>query len=112
MYMLDIAKNYASWSVCNKRKVGAVVVKNGHIISCGFNHGYDEPCTCRMDSKNPHVLHAEQMALCSKDREIYEGATIYVTYPPCEKCMVLIEQCKISEVIYLDKLGVRKREVI
>ena len=103
--MLNIAKKYAQMSVCDKRKVGCVVVKNGNIIGYGFNHGYDETCHCSPTDKNPHVLHAEKMALCGSDREIYHGATLYVTYPPCPDCETLINQCKIKEVIYLDKLG-------
>ena len=108
--MLNIAKNYASLSTCKKRKVGAVVVKHNKIISYGFNHGFEESCSCSMKDKNPHVLHAEQMALCGKDREIYEGASIYVTYPPCDKCMILIQQCKLKEVIFLSRDGVEQHE--
>lgn len=104
--MIEQAKKYAELSRCMKRQVGAVVVKRNKIISYGFNHGFDEKCSCSMTDKNPHVLHAEQMALCGEDREIYEGATMYVTYPPCDKCMILIQQCKLKEVIFLSKEGV------
>ena len=110
--MIEVAKNYALMSVCNKRKVGCVVIKDKTIVSYGFNHGFEEQCSCSHDDKNPHVIHAEQMALCGNDREIYEGATIYVTYPPCEKCMILIEKCKLKEVIYLDKSGVEQHEQV
>ena len=101
--MMDLAKEFATLSPCNKRPVGAVVVKHGVVIGYGFNHGYDEKCSCSFSGKNPHVLHAEQMALCGSDREIYKDATIYITYPPCDKCRVLIELCKIKEVIHLQK---------
>jgi len=97
--MIEVAKNYALMSVCNKRKVGAVVVKDGEIISYGFNHGYHEACDCSMTEKNSHVIHAEQMALSGSDKDIYEGATLYVTYKPCDKCEVLIKKCKIVEVV-------------
>ena len=97
------AKYYSNLSVCKKRKVGAVVYKNDEVISYGFNHGFDEVCACSMSDKNPHVLHAEQMALSGSDREIYHGATLEVTYAPCEKCAVLIVQCKIEKVIYHDE---------
>lgn len=97
--MLHIAKKYALLSQCKKRQVGCIVVKDGEVISYGFNHGYHEKCDCSMTEKNPHCLHAEQMALCGEDREIYEGATLYVTYKPCDKCRLLIEKCKIKEVV-------------
>lgn len=103
--MISIAENYASMSNCRKRKVGAVVIKDKQIISYGFNHGFHESCDCSMDDKNPHVLHAEAMALCGEDRDIYNGADIYVTYPPCEKCMILIEKCKLKTLTYVDKDG-------
>lgn len=103
--MIEIAQNYASMSVCNKRKVGAVVIKDNMILSYGMNHGWHEQCDCSMTDKNPHCLHAEQMALCGEDREIYNGADIYVTYPPCDKCMILIEKCKIKTLTYVDKSG-------
>ena len=101
--MLNIAKKYAELSVCEKRKVGCVVVKDGEVISYGFNHGYHEKCDCSLDDKNPHVIHAEQMALCGEDHEIYEGASIYVTYPPCDKCMILIKKRKIKTVLFLKR---------
>ena len=106
--MLAMAKQYASLSKCNKRQVGAVVVKDGTVLSYGFNHGFDESCFCSMTDKNPHCLHAEQMALCGNDKEIYNGAVMYVTYPPCEKCMILIEKCELKEVIFLSKEGVEQ----
>lgn len=105
MSFFPLVQETAKLSRCNKRKVAVIVVKNNHVISYGMNHGYDEPCFCSMTEKNPHCTHAEQMALCGSDREIYEGATIYINYPPCEKCMILIEKCKLKEVIYLDKEG-------
>lgn len=103
--MLDQASKYAAMSVCNKRKVGAVVYKNGEVISYGYNHGFHESCDCSMSDKNPHVLHAEQMALCGSDKDICNGADIYVTYPPCEKCMILIEKCKLKTLTYVDRDG-------
>lgn len=106
--MIELAKKYAGLSTCNKRQVGCVVVKDNKVISYGFNHGYDEDCSCSHEGKNPHVRHAEEMALCGKDKDIYNGAVIYVTYPPCEKCSVLIEKCKIKKVVYLDRDGVEQ----
>lgn len=103
--MITQAQKYADLSPCNKRKVGCVVVKDGKVISYGFNHGYHEKCSCSMEDKNPHVLHAEQMALCGEDREVYKGATLYVTYKPCDKCEILIKQCEIKEVFYLNRSG-------
>lgn len=97
------AIKYANLSICKKRKVGCVIRKNDEVIAYGFNHGFDEVCSCSMSNKNPHVLHAEQMALSGSDVEIYNGASLEVTYAPCEKCAVLIVQRKIKEVAYHDE---------
>ena len=93
------AKHYASLSVCKKRNVGCVVIKDGELISYGFNHGYHEKCNCSMTDKNSHVLHAEQMALSGTD-DLYVGAILETTYAPCLNCAVLIVQKGISLVVY------------
>lgn len=90
---------YAQLSPCKKRKVGCVVVKNAEVIAYGFNHGYEESCSCNLKSKNPHVLHAEQMALQGND-DLYKGADLYVTYQPCLDCAKLIAGKKIKNVFY------------
>ena len=88
----------AQESPCLKRKVGCIVKKQGVVVSYGFNHGYFEQCDCSMTEKNPHVLHAEQMALAGNDDE-YKGATLETTYQPCESCAVLIVNKGIREVV-------------
>ena len=90
---------YAKLSPCIKRKVGAVVYKDGEVISYGFNHGFYEKCTCSMSEKNPDVLHAEEMALLAVARDSCKGAKIFVNYPPCKKCQNMILNYGISEVV-------------
>ena len=96
---LGYAQKYASLSPCLKRQVGCVVTQNGQVISYGFNHGYEEDCSCNHHTQNPHVLHAEAMAL-SGDSEDYRGATLWVTYQPCMPCAALILSKRIAKVIY------------
>ena len=93
------AQYYAEQSTCIKRKVGCVVVKNNEIIAYGFNHGYDEQCICSLENKNPHVLHAEEMAL-QGTCDIYRDSYLYVTYQPCDKCAALIVSKHIKKVFY------------
>lgn len=85
-------------SPCKKRKVACIVKKNNVVVSYGFNHGYFEQCDCSLTEKNPHVLHAEQMALTGTDDE-YKGATLETTYKPCESCAVLIVNKGIKTVV-------------
>lgn len=94
------AKQIAAQSTCKKRKVGCVVYRNNEVLSYGFNHGLDEKCSCSMSSKNPDVLHAEQMAL-SHDID-FGGAILEVTYAPCLNCAKLIVGKGIKKVIYHD----------
>ena len=94
---MDI-KELVQASPCKKRKVACIVRKDNVVVSYGFNHGYFEQCDCSLTEKNPHVLHAEQMALTGTDDE-YKGATLETTYQPCESCAVLIVNKGIKTVI-------------
>ena len=96
MNFMQYAYEVSKQSICHKRQVGCVVVKDNTVISIGFNHGYDEVCHCDMNNKNPHVLHAEEMAL----KDIDSADSIYVTYKPCDKCMLIIQSKGIKNVYY------------
>lgn len=98
MSMQD-AYTYAQQSTCLKRQVGCVIVKDSQIIAYGFNHGYHESCGCSFKHKNPHVLHAEAMALQGTD-DLYLQSDLYVTYQPCLDCAKLIQQKNIRAVYY------------
>ena len=102
MHHLD-ALFYALQSKCLKRQVGCVVVKHDRIVSYGFNHGYMEECGCNPTKgiKNPHALHAEQMALQGTDEDIYIGADMYIPYQPCMDCARLIVEKGLASVHYL-----------
>lgn len=101
--MLELAYEYAELSTCQKRQVGCVVVKEQRIISIGFNHGIEESCSCSFDSKNPHVLHAEEMALQGSSKK-FQGATLYVSYPPCMKCADIIVRQGIKHVVMAEPI--------
>lgn len=90
----------ATLSSCKKRKVGCVIYRDKDVLSHGFNHGLREECNCSLISKNPDVIHAEQMAL-SKDID-FTGAILEVTYSPCLNCAKLIAEKGIKQVIYHD----------
>lgn len=106
---LKIAGLIAEQSYCIKRHVGAIIVKEGAIISTGFNgtiSGFENVCEYRNEAgklkTKPDVLHAEANAItkvaCSTIST--EGATIYVTCSPCIECAKLIIQSKIARVVY------------
>ena len=101
---LRMAQIWAENSYCQRRKVGALVVKKQMIISDGFNgtpSGFENVCE-ENDVTKPYVLHAEANAITklARSHNSSEGATLYVTASPCLECSKLIIQAGIKRVIY------------
>lgn len=124
---IDIAKIWATNSSAIRMKVGAIIVKDGMIISDGYNgtpSGFDNACedivecghTCtalfdkdcasckehQLKTK-PYVLHAEANAILKLAKHGgtgTDGATLYTSVSPCYDCSKLIIQAGIKEVIY------------
>lgn len=101
---LGIAKLISRHSYAERRKVGAILVKSGRIISTGYNGtpcGFDNNCE-ENGSTKPEVLHAESNAIakCAKSTESSDGSVLYVTLSPCIECSKLIVQCGIKEVYF------------
>ena len=106
---LKMAKTWSELSYCNRKKVGAIIVKNGMIISDGFNGtpSKSKPNVCEDEDGNTHwwVLHGEANAIlkCAKNGFSSDGATLYQTYSPCRECSKLILQAGIKRVVYIDE---------
>jgi len=127
--MMDTAYVWAEMSSCIRKKVGAVLEKDGRILSVGYNgtiSGTDNKCekdcldcngsgtvssyeerrceSCQGKGiiSNPNVVHAEKnlIAFCAKNGIATEGCTVYVTYSPCTECAQLMKQSGIVKVIY------------
>lgn len=120
MYM-TIAKVMGNRSYCEKRRVGAVMVKDRRIISDGRNgtpSGFENICELEDEEGNlktkPYVLHAEANAItkiaCSTSSS--EDATLYITCSPCMECAKLIIQAKIRRVVYLEEHDTDGLEII
>ncbi len=117
---LDIAKNFSSLSKAIRRKVGCIIVKDGQIISNGFNgtpSGFDNSCEYLKEEKSPdinynpnnlttkpEVLHAESNALMKLARSTNSsiGSTMYLTCSPCFECAKLVIQSGIIRLVYID----------
>lgn len=102
---LKMAKEWASLSHCERKKVGALIVKNGMIISDGYNgspSGFDNCCETEEWTTHWYVIHAEANAIlkCAKHGHSCDGATIYQTHSPCKECSKLILQSGIKRVVY------------
>lgn len=103
---INIAKETSTLSHCVRSKVGAVLVKDGNIISFGYNgtpSGMDNSCE-ENDVTFPHVIHAECNAIlkAAKTGNSVDSSTLYLTLSPCLDCSKLILQSGIKKVIYLN----------
>ncbi len=108
MRYLRMARIWAENSYCQRRKVGALVVKDKMIISDGYNgtpSGFENVCEDENNVTKPYVLHAEANAITKLARSSNnsDGATLYVTAAPCIECAKLIIQSGIKRVIYAEQ---------
>tara|TARA_B100001079_G_C16307293_1_gene468385 strand:- start:150 stop:572 length:423 start_codon:yes stop_codon:yes gene_type:complete len=102
---LKIAIEWGKLSYCERRQVGAIIVKNNMIISDGYNgtpSGFENFCEDENNYTKWYVLHAEANAITkvSASTQSSEGSTLYVTLSPCRDCSKLIHQAKIKRVVY------------
>lgn len=102
---LRMARIWSENSYCERRKVGALIVKDKMIISDGYNgtpSGFPNVCEGEDGHTFPYVLHAEANAItkvaCSNNSS--GGATLYVTASPCIECAKLIIQAGIKRVVF------------
>ncbi|MGM9830803.1 MAG: dCMP deaminase family protein [Paludibacteraceae bacterium] len=107
LYM-RMARIWAENSYCERRKVGALLVKNQMIISDGYNgtpSGFENHCEDENNVSKPYVLHAEANAITkvARSNNSSDGATLYVTASPCIECAKLIIQAGIKRVVYGEK---------
>ncbi len=105
---LEMARIWAKNSYCQRRQVGALVVKDSMIISDGYNgtpSGFENICEDENNVTKPYVLHAEANAITKLARSSNnsDGATIYITASPCIECAKLIIQAGIKRVVYAEK---------
>lgn len=102
---LRMAHIWSENSYCQRRKVGALVVRDKMIISDGFNGtptGFENVCEDDNGITKPYVLHAEANAITkiARSGNNSEGSTLYVTDSPCIECAKLIIQSGIRKVVF------------
>jgi len=104
---LKMASIWSQNSYCQRRKVGALLVKEKMIISDGYNgtpSGFENVCEDENNQTKPYVLHAEANAITkvARSNNSSEGATLYVTSSPCLECSKLIIQAGIKRVVFTE----------
>ncbi|KAA5531673.1 deoxycytidylate deaminase [Paenimyroides baculatum] len=102
---LKIAKEWGQLSYCQRKKVGAIIVKDKMIISDGYNgtpSGFENCCEDEDGKTKWYVLHAEANAILkvAKSTQSCDNATLYITMSPCRDCSKLIHQSGIVRVVY------------
>lgn len=110
---MQVAELTATRSKDKSKQVGAVIVKDKHILSTGYNGapaGFPDnevPITGSEQtditlSKHSYMIHAEVNAILNYKGalEDLKGATVYVTLSPCFDCAKLLIQAGIKTVIY------------
>ena len=102
---LRMASEWAKLSYCERRQVGAIIVKDRMIISDGYNGtptGYENICEDDEGYTKWYVLHAEANAILkvAASTQSCKGATLYITLSPCKNCSKLIFQAGITRVVY------------
>lgn len=104
---LRMATIWSENSYCERRKVGALIVKDQMIISDGYNgtpSGFPNVCESNEGVTLPYVLHAEANAITkvARSNNSSEGSTLYITASPCMECSKLIIQAGIKRVVFSD----------
>jgi dCMP deaminase len=113
---LRMAMEWSKLSYCDRRQVGALIVKDKMIISDGYNGtptGFENICEDDEGFTKWYVLHAEANAILkvASSTQACSGATLYITMSPCKQCSKLIHQAGIKRLVYheeyKDTSGVR-----
>ena len=110
---INIAHEIASASKCVSKNVGAVIVRDGRILSTGYNgtpsgftncdsHWKGEYTSDHHEWSKTYEIHAEMNAIIWAARQgiSIEGATIYVTLEPCSECSKNVIASGIKRIVY------------
>lgn len=102
---MRMAIEWAELSHCERKKVGALIVKKRMIISDGYNGtptGFENECENEDHFTKWYVLHAEANAMMkvASSTQSCAGATLYITLSPCKECSKLIHQAGITRVVF------------
>jgi dCMP deaminase len=107
-YFMNIARQAATRSTCDRKKVGAVIVRDRTILSTGYNgsiRGMPHCDEVGHDMVNGHcvaTIHAEANAIlqAAKNGVNIDGAELYTTASPCWNCFKMIANAGIREIYY------------
>jgi dCMP deaminase len=107
-YFMRIAREVSSRSTCDRKHVGAVVVRDRTILSTGYNGSIsgmphcDEVGHLMEGGHCVATIHAEANAILQAARNgvAIAGATVYVSASPCWHCFKMIANTGIKRIVY------------
>jgi dCMP deaminase len=107
-YFMNIAQVVASRSTCERKFVGAVIVRDRTILSTGYNGSIRGMPHCMDEGhmmENDHcvaTIHAEANAIiqAAKNGVMIDGAMVYVTASPCWNCFKQIANAGVRRIVY------------
>lgn len=105
--LMEIALTASRRSTCNRKQVGAVLSREGRVLSIGYAgapSGFPHCTEAKCDLSQPcrRTVHAEANALAfaAKYGISTLGASIYCTLAPCLDCAKLAINCGIIEIVF------------
>src|SRR6478672_8593918 len=107
-YFMNIAREVSTRSTCDRKFVGAVIVRDKSILATGYNGSIrglghcDEDGHLMEDGHCVRTIHAEANAIIQAARNgvRIEGATVYVTASPCWGCFKMIANAGITRIVF------------
>jgi dCMP deaminase len=118
-YFLAMAEAASDRAECVRRKVGAIVVKQGRLVGHGFNGALPGAPSC-LDGACPRAVsdsqpgsnysnciadHAERNALRNTRAEDRKGSVVYVNAEPCDGCITLLRSVEVERVVWPSSCG-------
>lgn len=113
-YFMELACTAAQRATCDRARVGCVIVsKNNHVIATGYNGSLPGELHCDQVGhliEHDHcvrTIHAEvnAIAACAREGISTEGASVYISHSPCERCYRILKQAGIVKISALKAYG-------
>lgn len=104
--LVDTAYLWAKRSTCDRLHVGAIIHRQGRIISVGYNGAPAglPHCDHPHETEDCLAVHAEQNAIsyAARNGVALGGASLVVTHQPCRSCAMSIINSGIRHVTYVE----------
>jgi len=115
-FFIKVLDNLKDESKCVSRQVSCLIVRDGRIISTGYNGTLKGAKNCneifddKFEREEHHAwslmneIHAEQnaIAVAAKSGIDIEGCICYSSLQPCNTCLLILIQAGIKEIVYVE----------